>query len=89
MALGAVRSQVLRSIVAAGMRPVIAGLAVGLAAAIAAANVLRGLLFGIAPADPLAIGSVAVVLLVTSGVACYLPARRAARLDPAIALRGD
>jgi putative ABC transport system permease protein len=89
MALGALRSQVLRSIVAAGMRPVIAGLAVGLAAAIAAASVLRGLLFGIAPADPLAIGSVAVVLLVTSGVACYLPARRAARLDPAIALRAD
>jgi len=89
IALGALRSQVLGSIVAAGMRPVIVGLAAGLAAAIAAATVLRGLLFGIAPADPIALGTVTAVLLVTSGIACYLPARRAAALDPAIALRSE
>jgi len=66
---------------------VVAGLAVGLAGAIAVGRTLRGLLYGIAPTDPLALGVVVVVLLVASALACFIPARRAATLDPLVALR--
>lgn len=77
----------MRWVFASGMRPVLIGLGVGLAGAIAAASTLRSLLFEVAPTDPLALGTVALVLLLASAAACYLPARRAAALDPIIALR--
>jgi predicted permease len=89
MALGALRGRVMRWVFAHGMRPVLVGLVVGLAAAIATAQTLRSLLFGITPADPWAIGGVVLVLLSTSGLACYFPARRAAGLDPIAALRHE
>jgi putative ABC transport system permease protein len=89
LALGAPRLDVMRWVFSHGMPPVLIGLAAGLAGAIAAAGALRHLLFGIAPADPLAVGSVALVLLLTSGLACYVPARRAASLDPIAALRHE
>jgi putative ABC transport system permease protein len=89
MALGAARADVLRWILSTGMQPVLAGIAAGLAGAIVAAISLQRLLFGITPTDPLALGSVALVLLLTSGLACYLPARRAAALDPITALRQE
>jgi ABC-type lipoprotein release transport system permease subunit len=50
---------------------------------------MRSLLFGVAPVDPLSLGAVIAVLLLTSGLACYLPARRAAALDPITALRHE
>ena len=89
MALGALRIDVMRWVFAHGMRPVLVGLVAGLAATIAIAWTLRSLLFGITPADPLSIGGVVLVLLLTSGLACYLPARRAAALDPMLALRHE
>ena len=89
IALGALRSDVLRWVLSQGMPPVLIGLFAGLGAASLIATLLRSLLFGITPADPLALGLVAVMLLSTSGFACYLPARRAARLDPITALRHE
>jgi putative ABC transport system permease protein len=89
MALGAVEGQILVSVLANGLRPVWFGLAAGLGIATIAAFALRSLLFGIAPADPLSLGSVAAVLVFTAVLACYVPARRASRLDPAAALRHE
>lgn len=89
LALGAPRLDVMRSVFAHGMPPVLAGLATGQLAAVAAATSLRSLLFGVAPLDPLSLGTVALVLMVTAGLACYLPARRAASLDPLVALRHE
>jgi ABC-type lipoprotein release transport system permease subunit len=81
------RSDVMRWVFSNGMQPVVIGLLVGMAEAIAIARVLRSLLFGITPMDPLSLGDVVLVLLLTSGLACYLPALRAAALDPTAALR--
>jgi putative ABC transport system permease protein len=89
MALGAVKIDVLRSVMSSGMQPVAIGLAAGLGSAVVAATLLRSLLFGVAPIDPISTGAVVLVLLTASGLACYLPARRAAALDPVTALRHE
>jgi len=89
LALGARKGDVIGWVFGRGMRPVVAGLAVGLAGSFVLAMTLRRLLFGITPADPMSFGSVIVVLLLASGLACYLPARRAAGMDPMTALRHE
>ena len=87
VALGARRADVVRWVISQGMAPALVGLFVGLGGAIAIARSLRSLLFEVAPADPLVIAAVSAVLLITAGVACALPARRAARLDAVETLR--
>jgi putative ABC transport system permease protein len=89
IALGAMKIDVMRWVFSNGMQPIFIGLVVGLVGAVAAARALRSLLFGITPTDPVSLGAVVLLLLLTSGVACYLPARRAAALDPTTALRHE
>ena len=88
-ALGAPRGHVLGLLLAMGGRLVAGGLAVGIPASLAATKLLRSQLYGVQPADPLAYAAVAVVLGVVALVACYIPARRAANVDPIVALRQD
>jgi ABC-type antimicrobial peptide transport system permease subunit len=68
---------------------VVVGLAVGLAIGVAGSRIVSGLLYGIAPTDAITFGLVAVVLLAAALLAGFVPARRAARVDPMIAMRGD
>jgi predicted permease len=89
MALGARGTQVLREVVARGMRPAAVGLAAGLAGALALTGVLSKLLYGVSATDPLTFVGVAVVLVTVALLANWIPARRAARVDPAIALRSE
>lgn len=87
MALGAQTRDVLRLIVGQGLKLVLIGLAIGLVGALALSRLLSGLLFGVGAKDPVTFAAVAVVLGAVGVLACYLPARRAARVDPLVALR--
>jgi len=87
--LGALPREVLTIVMMQGLAPVFSGLVLGAIGAVAVAFILRNLLFGIAPLDPLALIVVVAVLLVTGALACYLPARRASRIDPMEALRHE
>jgi putative ABC transport system permease protein len=87
MALGARRGDVLRLIVGQGMTLAVIGVACGLGGALALTRVMRSLLFEVSATDPLTFAGVALLLAAVAAAACYLPARRAARVDPMIALR--
>jgi ABC-type antimicrobial peptide transport system permease subunit len=89
MALGARGADVTRLVVGQGLRLVALGVTLGVAAALALGRGMAGLLFGVQPADPATLTAVACVLGVTAVGASYLPARRAARVDPATVLRQD
>src|SRR5262245_59401300 len=89
MALGASASRVLRLVLRETLWWVALGLTLGLGAALVALRWLESLLFGLKPHDPLTIGLAVLVLLAVAAVAGYLPARRAARVDPLIALRHE
>ncbi len=89
MALGATTADVNALIVMQGLRPALAGIALGLVGAGFASQVLRSLLFGVTPVDPLTFSIVPPALLVVACLACYVPATRAAHLNPTIALRAD
>ena len=87
IALGARGADVLRLVVGEGMAPIAAGIVAGLAASVMLTRVLRTLLFGVTPLDPLSLAAAPAVLAAVALLACYLPARRATRVDPMVALR--
>ena len=89
MALGAAPEQVRRDVLSRGFSVVAVGGAVGLGGALASSQVLAGLLFQVYPADPVSLGAACVLLGLVALAAMYLPARRATRVDPAIALRSE
>jgi putative ABC transport system permease protein len=89
MAIGARPGEILRMILGQGMGLVLLGVALGLLAALGLTRLLRTLLFEVGPADPLTFFGVAAVLAAAAFLACYVPARRAARVDPMIALRAE
>ena len=87
MALGAQRRTVFRLIAGQGMTLVLIGIVIGLAAALALTRLISSLLFGVSPTDSLTFVAVAVVLAAVALLACYIPARRATKVDPLVALR--
>ncbi len=87
MALGAQQGRILRQLLLDGGRLVILGLCLGLAASLALARLMASMLFGVKPADPFTFAVVAAVLAAVALLACYIPARRAMRVDPMVALR--
>ena len=89
LALGAGRIQVFRLILGQGVRVVFLGLVLGLAGALALSRVIRSLLFNVTPSDPLTFVIVSVVLIVVALIACSIPAQRATKVDPLIALRNE
>lgn len=89
LALGAAPAAVRRMIVRRGLRLTGAGLLLGLLLSVGVAQLLRGLLFGVSPLDPLTYGTIAAILLAVATLACWLPARRAAATDPVAALRAE
>ena len=78
-----------RSVLAQGLAYAAIGLAVGLPAAFALARVMASVVFGISPRDPLTFATLPIAIVGVTLLACYLPARRAARVDPVVAIRTD
>ena len=87
MALGARASQVVRLVLGSSARAVSIGFAIGVAVSIVGARLLQSFLHGLSPLDPVAYGAVVLVLAVAGLAATYIPARRATRIDPIVALR--
>jgi ABC-type antimicrobial peptide transport system permease subunit len=89
MALGAAPAGIYRSVIARGLRLTAVGVAIGLAGAAVSGRLIESRLFGVTPADPLTYTSIVVVFAVVSAAACVVPARRALRVDPLLALRAE
>jgi len=89
VALGAERRNILHMVLGQGLTLAIAGAAVGLAGALIVSHLMAGLLYGVRPTDPLTFAGVAVLLVVVALFACFIPARRAVRVDPMVALRHE
>jgi putative ABC transport system permease protein len=87
LALGAQRADILKMVLRQGLSLAIAGAAVGLAGALIVSHLMAGLLYGVRPTDLLTFAGVAVLLISVALLACYIPARRAMRVDPMVALR--
>jgi putative ABC transport system permease protein len=89
MALGARTRDTLQHVLGQGMKLVLIGATLGLAGAFVAARALKSMLFGVSPADPLTFAAVTVFLALVAFAACWIPARRATKIDPMIALRSE
>jgi predicted permease len=89
MALGAEEGNVLRIVIGHGMKLTLAGVAIGLAGALALTRLMKTLLFGVSANDPLTFGSIALLLALVALMACWIPARRATRVNPIVALRQE
>jgi ABC-type antimicrobial peptide transport system permease subunit len=87
IALGAQRRDVLRLMLGEGMKMALIGVAIGIAAALGLTQLMAKMLFGVSATDPITFCSVALVLTAVALTACYIPARRAMRVDPMVALR--
>ncbi|HET9178056.1 MAG TPA: ABC transporter permease [Terriglobia bacterium] len=87
MALGAQKSDVLTMVVGQGLRLALIGVAIGIAAALAVTRFLSSMLYGVKPTDPLTFVAVSLILIAVALVACYIPARRATKVEPMVALR--
>ena len=89
MAIGAQRGDVLRMVVGGGMKLALLGVVIGLGAAFALAQLVETMLFGVTPSDPTSYAATALLLIVVAAAASYIPARRAMRVDPLVALQGQ
>ena len=89
LALGAQRGDVVRLVVRQGMVLAIAGVAIGLPVSFALTRLISSLLFEVTPRDPITFAAVTTLLIGVAAVACYLPARRATRIEPIVALRQE
>jgi putative ABC transport system permease protein len=87
IALGAKSADVLKMILSQGARTILVGVAIGIAGALALTRAAESLLFGVRATDPLTFGGVTLLLVGAALLACYIPAQRATRVDPMIALR--
>jgi putative ABC transport system permease protein len=87
LALGAQRSDVMRLVLAHGTKMALIGVAIGIAGALGLTRLMANQLFGVTAHDPLTFAAVAILLMLVALLACYLPARRATRVDPMVALR--
>jgi len=87
VALGAASGEVLRMILGQGLRTIFVGVAIGIAGSLALTRTVESLLFAVTPTDPLTFGAVTLLLVGAALLACFIPARRATKVDPMVALR--
>jgi putative ABC transport system permease protein len=87
MALGADRQKVLRMVIVHGLKLTLTGVVIGVGVSLALTRFMRSQLLGVSATDPVTFGGVAILLVVVAVAACFIPARRAMRIDPMVALR--